>query len=167
MIKVTLKNKKKNYGFSLIEVLIACAIITTSIFALISTAQKGISLSNQALRATQASFLAEEGSEAVKSIRDGSWATISALSLNTTYYITYNTSTNTWSLSTTPTAAIDSIFTRTVTFSQVLRDSNDDIAATGTADSRTKKVTVVVSWVSSDGSTISQTVPFYLADIFT
>lgn len=133
-----------------------------------SAATKGIQLSNQALRQTQASFLLEEGAEAVKSIRDASWATISGLTLGTNYYMTFNTGTNTWSLGTTPLGTIDGLFTRTVVLSGVSRDSNDDIVTSGGTydDARTKKVTVSVSWPLSDASTSSKDLSFYISDIF-
>ncbi len=153
-------------GFTIIEILIACAIISASSFAIVSAVHKGIQVSNQALRQVQAGLILEEGAEAVKTIRDNSWATISSLSLNTTYYLSFNTSTNLWSLTTTAPSAIDGIFTRTVVFSEVLRDSNDDIASSGTTDTRTKKVTVSVSFGLSSGTTTKDII-FYIADIFT
>ena len=113
---------------------------------------------------TQASYLLEEGAEAVKTIRDGSWATISNLTVGTTYYLSYNTSTNAWSLSTTANT-IDNFFTRKVMLTAVNRDANEDIAASGNPDTRTKEVSVTVTWPYS-GTTISKTLSFYLADIF-
>jgi len=88
------KNKKKLLsGFTIIEVLVACAIISISMFALMQTAQKGIQLSGVALKKSQASFLLEEGAEAVKSIRDNNWTTISNLSLSPTqYHLFFNNS---------------------------------------------------------------------------
>ncbi len=159
-----IKNNKS--GFSLVEVLIACAIISTMIFALMSAVQKGISLSLNALKQTQASFLLEEGAEAIKSIRDANWTNISSITLDTNYYFSYNNSTNLWSVSTTPTTAIDSMFTRTVTLSQVFRNATDDIAVSGTVDTHIKKVVVTVSWPSSDGTTFSRNLSFYLVNIF-
>ena len=160
--------KKYSKGFTLVEVLVACAIISTSTFALMSAATKGIQLSNQALRQTQASFLLEEGAEAVKSIRDASWANISSLTLDTNYYLTFNTGTNTWSLGTIAVGTIDGLFTRTVVLSGVSRDGNDDIVTSGGTydDTRTKKVTVNVSWPLSDASTSSKDLSFYISDIF-
>ena len=158
------QNNKK--GFSLIEVLIACAIISVSIFALMSASTKGIELSKQALRQTQASLLLEEGAEAVKSIRDDSWSNISSLNLNTNYYLTFSTGSNKWSLGTVATPNIDSLFTRTIVFSAVNRDSNDDIASSGTLDARTKKISVVVSWPVSGGITSTKDLSFYVSDIF-
>ena len=150
-------------GFVLVEVLIACAIISTITFAIFSGAQKGIGLSNLALHQIQASFLLEEGAESVRAIRDTSWATISNLTLGTTYYLSYDTNLNLWSLTTTPNV-VDS-FTRTVVLEAVNRDSTDDISVSGTNDPRTKKVTVTVSWLEGGKST-SKILSFYLADIF-
>lgn len=102
----------------------------------------------------------------MKSIRDASWTNISGLTLDTNYYLTFNTGTNTWSLGTTPTATIDSIFTRAVVVSAVNRDANDDIAVSGTVDTRTKKVTVTTSWALADATTSSKALAFYMSDIF-
>lgn len=166
---------KKNTAFTIVEVLIACSIISISMFALMQTAQKGLFLSNQSLNKSQASFLTEEGVEAVKSIRDNNWNDIGSITLDTPYYLFFNTSTKLWKLDNTsttnllghiPTYPIDGVFGRTVTFSSVGRDANDDILATGgTIDSRTKKVTVTVTWTSA-GVASSKDLSFYIADIF-
>lgn len=156
--------KNSNKGFSLVEVVVASAIISIITFAIVSAAQKGLALSQRALHQTQASYILEEGAEAVKTIRDANWTNISALTIGTTYYLSYNNTTNTWSLSTTA-STIDSFFTRKVQLSEVNRDANDDIASTGTVDTRTKKVDVIVSWLSS-GITVSKTLSFYITDIF-
>ena len=169
------KNRKLISGFTIIEVLIACSIITISMFALMQTAQKGISLSEYALTKSQASLLLEEGAEAVKSIRDNNWTTIDNISLDTPYYLFFNTSTKVWELNNTtttslsgsiPTYPIDGIFRRTVTISSVGRDSNDNIVSSGgTLDPRTKKVVVTVMW-SSSGISNTKSLSFYIADIF-
>jgi Tfp pilus assembly protein PilV len=157
-------NFRKSYGFALVELMVACSIIVIAIFSLISATQKGVVLSERAMRQTQASYLLEEGAEAVKSIRDSAWTNISSLTSGTNYYLSYNNSTNVWSLSTTA-ITIDNIFTRTVVISDVSRDSNDDIATSGTNDPKIKLVTISISWVSS-GETVSKSMAFYIADIF-
>ncbi len=160
--------KKYIKGFSLVEVLIACAIMATSVLALMAASTNGIQLSNQTLKQTQANFLLEEGAEAVKSIRDESWENISNITLNTDYYLTFNSGTNSWSLGTTPVGAIDSLFTRKVVFSGVSRDINDDIVSSGGSydDDKTVKVIVSISWPSTQGSTSSRDLSFYISDIF-
>lgn len=154
---------KKNRGFSLVEVLIACMIISTTSIALMSASSKGIELSNKALRQAQASGLTEEGVEAVRSIRDNDWNIISGLNVDTDYYLSFNTNSNTWSLSTTPVGLVDDRFTRKVVFSDVYRDSNDDIASSGTLDTNIRRVKVVVSWNDQNNT---KDITFYLADIF-
>jgi type II secretory pathway pseudopilin PulG len=168
-------NKKKNNpGFTIIEVLFACAIISVSVFAVMQTAQKGIQLSDYALKKSEASFLLEEGAEAVKSIRDNNWTTISSLILDIPYHLYFNTSTKTWGLDTNttnligciPSYPLDSVFDRTVTISSVGRDINDDILTSGgTIDPKTKKVTVTATWTSS-GSFNTKSLSFYISDIF-
>lgn len=160
--------KKYIKGFSLVEVLIACAIMATSVLALMAASTNGIQLSNQTLKQTQANFLLEEGAEAVKSIRDESWENISNITLNTDYYLTFDSGTNSWSLGTTPVGAIDSLFTRKVVFSGVSRDINDDIVSSGGSydDDKTVKVIVSISWPSTQGSTSSRDLSFYISDIF-
>ena len=168
------KNNTFKKGFTIVEVIIACAIITITVLSLMSAASKGIELSGRALRQSQANTLLEEGAEAVKTIRDQNWSTISALSLNTPYYLFYNINTNVWSLSNSlstptssiPTYPIDDIFSRQVVFEEVYRDGNDDIQEGGTyLDDSTKKVTISVSFVHSEDE-ISKDLVFYLADIF-
>jgi type II secretory pathway pseudopilin PulG len=168
-----IKNKK-SLGFTIVEVIFACAIISVSTIVLMQVAQKGVQLSNLALKKSQASLLLEEGAEAMKSIRDGSWTTIANLSLDTEYHLFFNTSTKTWGLnvSTTnlsgciPSYPIDSIFNRTIVVSSVGRDANDDILTSGgTTDVKTKKITVTVSWPSTGGVN-SKSLSFYMSDIF-
>jgi len=153
-------------GFTVVEVLIASLIISATTFALISASQKGVALSYRALHSVQASFLAEEGAEAIKTIRDGGWSSISSIVVDTPYVLVFNTQTNTWSLSTTSSNPIDSLFTRVVILSDVYRNSSDDIAETGTLDTRTKKVTVRVTFPSSEGL-VTKEIIFYISDIFT
>lgn len=159
----TRKYFKHNKGFSLIEVLIASSVLSILSMVIMSATSKGINLSNQALNQVQAAYLLEEGSESVKIIRDNAWVNISGLNDNTNYYLDFNTNSNTWSLSTTP-STIDSFFTRTVVFSQVYRDGSDDIASAGTLDTGTKKVTLSVSW-GAGGSNV-KSLSFYISNIF-
>lgn len=160
---------KKQKGFMLVEVVIASAIIVIITFAIVSAAQKGIALSQRALHESQASYLLEEGAEVVKIVRDNNWTTFAALTLGINYYYTYDNASNTWSLTTVAPvpSTIDSLFTRTVVFSSVNRDSatEDIVTSGGVIDTRTKKVVVTVSW-PYNGSTISKTLSYYVSDIF-
>ncbi len=159
-----LYKNKKNKGSMLIEVIVATALISILMLALVSVAQKSLDLSERSLKQVQASFLLEEGVEAVKTVRDNSWTNISSIATGSNRYLSFDTSTNTWSLSSTP-STIDNVFTRTIVVDAVSRDSTDDIASSGTVDPNTKKVTVNVSWLSSFG-TVNKSISFYIVDLF-
>ncbi|MEK7069241.1 MAG: hypothetical protein AAB945_00405 [Patescibacteria group bacterium] len=165
-MKILYKIKKlslfSNQGFLTVEVLIAISIITISILASMTVAQKSIYVSRQSLHFSQANFLLEEGAEAVRILRDNAWTNISSLTLETYYYPLF--SNGTWSLSTTPNTV--GIFTRKMTISSVKRDdTSKDISDTGTVDTGTKLVTITVSW-SESGTTVTKTLSFYILDIF-
>ena len=155
-------------GFTVVEIVVSAAIILLVGTVFTSVLTKTTFLSSKALRIVQTNSLLEEGAEVVKIIRENDWNTISGYSLNTNYYMDfypYNVNENVWMLSTTPNK-VDNIFTRTVVFSSVNRDSNDDIVTSGgTLDARTKKVTVTVSF-NVQGTTFSKSLVFYITDIF-
>jgi type II secretory pathway pseudopilin PulG len=168
------KNNKFQKGFTIVEVIIACSIITITVLSLMSVSSKGVELSGRALRQIQANTLLEEGVEAVKTIRDNNWDIISSLSLDTPYYLFYNINTNTWFFSDSldtptssiPTYPIDDIFSRQVVISEVNRNGDDDIDEDGSIlDDGIRKVTVTVTYYSYSNY-ISKDLVFYLADIF-
>ena len=129
----------------MIEVLVAASIITVSILAAMTVAQKSIYVSRQALHTTQAAFLLEEGAESTRIARDNAWSNVAAL--NSSEQI--------------------GIFTRTVVASSVNRDNStkDIVASGGTTDSDTKLITVTVSW-NEGGVVVTKTLRFYISNIF-
>ncbi len=146
----------------MVEIIIATAIIATAFLSAMIVAQKSIQLSHRALHQAQSALLLEEGAEAVRTIRDNSWASISSLALDADYYPLF--SGGVWTLSTTPNKV--GIFTRKVTLSTVYRNaSSQDIASSGTLDTGAKLVTVTVFWPEG-GVTITKTLQFYLLNIF-
>ncbi len=146
----------------MVEIIIVASIITASILGIMAVAQKSIYVSRQTLHSVQASFLLEEGAEAVRVFRDNTWTNISSLNNATDYYPVF--SSGTWSLSTTPSQV--GIFTRKVNIASVSRDNTtQDISSTGTNDPGTKLITVTVSW-SEAGTTVSKTLSFYIMDLF-
>ena len=149
-------------GFFLIEVVVAASIIATVLILLLASIQDSVEASQRSLERTQASYLLEEGAEAVKTIRDSGWTSISGVTNGTTYYLSWNGTT--WSLTTT--LQTTDIFTRPIVFSAVSRDTNDDIMTSGgtVADTGTEKVTVNVSWLSQSG-TKSESLELYIANI--
>lgn len=145
-----------------VETMIAVSIITVSILAMMAVTERSVYVERQSFYTTQASFLLEEGAEAVRILRDNGWSNISSLIVGTNYYPTF--SSGTWTLSSTQSTI--GIFTRTVKIANVNRDdATGDISSIGTNDIGTKLVTVTVSWLSG-GATINKTLQFYIIDIF-
>lgn len=160
-LRIKDKLPRTQAGFLMVEVLIATSIIVASILAAMAVTERSISAGRQTVHTAQASFLLEEGAEAVKILRDNAWTNISTLTAGTVYYPAFSSS---WSLSATPSQV--GIFTRTVVMSNVNRDaSTNDISAVGVDDPRTKLFTVTVSWPEK-GTTVTKTLSFYLIDIF-
>jgi Tfp pilus assembly protein PilV len=157
-----IKNKK-NKGFMMVEVLIAVSIIVVSVLVAMSVTQKSIFVSRQSVHTTQASFLLEEGSEAVRTIRDNTWDNISGLTTNTDYYLVF--SSNTWTLSSSFNTI--GIFTRTIRITDVSRSvsTGDIVSSDGVEDLGTKLITITVSW-NEGGITLNKTLSFYIMDIF-
>jgi prepilin-type N-terminal cleavage/methylation domain-containing protein len=163
LIKMKKSFLKPNLGFSLIEVIIASAIVSSLVLAISFVSTKGITLSNRALKEVQTTNLLSEGAEAVRLIRDNSWTNISSLQVGTNYYLNFDTNTNLWSLTQTPNT-ID-YFTRTITVSNVYRDVNNDIASTGTLDSNSKLFTITTTFNTKDG-VITKQLQLYIFNIF-
>lgn len=157
----------KAAGFGVIEVLVAATIISTVIFSLFNVFVLANRLSEEAGSKIKANFLAEEGLEAVRYLRDASWqANLSGLSAGTNYYLAFDDIASRWSIVSSDPGAIDGVFTRIVTAGNVSRDSNDNIVTSGgTNDPNTKKINVQISWMVR-GATASTTLSTYLADIF-
>ena len=157
---------KKSRGFSLIEIVIGAAVMLAmwvAVFWCFSV------ISQYAERNTayvKAGFLLEEGGEALRSMRDASWTTnIASLTVGTTYYLTYNTTTNLWT-STTTNTFIDSKFERKFVLSSVSRDGSFNVVSSGgTVDTGSKKATVTVSWKNGTATT-SQILETYLFNDF-
>lgn len=149
-------------GFATVEILIASTIISVTLIALVLATGRAVDLSIESVGRVQASFLLEESAESVKLIRDNAWSAISGLTIGTTYYLNFTG--GTWTLTTTNPGAIDG-YTRTIVFSNVYRDGNDDIAVSGTLDAGTKLVTSTVSWNGVSGPK-TESMQFYVANIF-
>ncbi len=157
--------KKYNKGVALVEILVAAAIIASSFVAVLGVYANLSSLSLQSLPKLQAAFLAEEGIEALHSMRDGGYSTnIGNLSSVPKYYLVYAQNTEAYGATTT-TTIIDSRFYRTVQIEDVYRDGAYNIASSGTLDADTKKATVMVSW-QNNNATSTHTLQTYVFNIF-
>lgn len=139
----------QNRGFSLIEVLVASAILITIAVGSIGALQLYSKIAISGTEQTQAALLVQEAAEAVQLMRDANWDTnIAPLTLDIPYHLNWDGSA--YSATTTP-VVLDSRFTRTITLSAVERDGSDQIVESGTVDAGTLLVHVEV-FRASDSS---------------
>ena len=162
-----MKKKVLQKGSGLVEILVAIFIFSIILGALINASSAYFSGVGANLLSTKAAYLAEEGIESVKTIRDSNWNNISALLDNTNYYLYFDTASSTnniWKATTTA-SIIDNNFIRTFKVNYVYRDANGRIISSGgSLSTTTEKLTVSVSWVSNN-STTTKSLSTYIANI--
>ena len=143
---------KTQAGVTLVEVITGVAIVSVVLIAIGFSVQAYIEARRTLLINLEATYLAEEGYEIVRSIRDENWTTLSALPLNTTRYLSVSTTTR--SITTTP-EVTDTDFRRSFKLQSVYRNASDDIVAStapgATLDSDARKVEMSVA--GSNGTT--------------
>jgi len=155
-------------GISLVEIVIATAILLFSFTGLSSAYLAYLRAGLGTLPGMQAAFLLEEGVEAATLLRDSGWASVTALSVDTPYSLAWS---GTLWQATTSAVLVDNLFRRTVTFSDVYRRNGDkDIVPSASADPKTldpdaRKVTIRVWWGSGAKSGDKQVVT-YLTNLF-
>src|SRR3989338_1868128 len=116
-------------GLTLVEVLVAAAIILVFLVALFQVHSLYLRRAFLNTGSIKGALLVEEGLEAVRFLRDSSWNTnIAPLALETDYNLVFQS--NTWATTTTA-FFIDDTFERKIIFSAVNRDTNGDIVSTG------------------------------------
>jgi Tfp pilus assembly protein PilV len=158
------RSYKLEAGFSVAEILVAAAIVGIGIAGILAAFVAYQQASGKAVPQTIATFLAEEGIEAVMVMRDADWSsTIGSYSVGLPYYLEW---TGTWVATTTATTT-DGMYYRTVTFADVYRDtSNDQIVATGgTVDPNSRLATSTVAWWNGN-ATSSVSVAAYVSNLF-
>lgn len=132
-------------GISIVEIIVASAIIATSVVGIVGAIQIYLKIVHQNTRETQAVLLLDETAEALQSIRDTDYDLyIANTSLNSMYTIFWDGSK--YQLSTS-TINLPYNMTRAITFQNVSRDGSDQIVANGgTVDPNTKKAIITISW---------------------
>lgn len=167
-IGIFLKTKnvklKTNHGFVLVEALVAAAILSLVLASGIGAFLLSVRASLENGAEMQSAFLADEGLEAVRVLRDSGWGgNIASHASGSVLYLAFET--GAWHATSTN-LYVDNTFERRVTFSDVYRDGNQDIVTSGgTLDDNTKKVTVSVSWLASGGTT-TRSLSMYLTNLF-
>jgi len=152
-------------GITFVEILIASAVMLMLTGTIITTYISYMTAYRNTTHTITASYLLEEGVEAVKTIRDRSWEhEIAPLSTNGTHHhLSFSTTTLRWNTTSTPEYSNDT-FKRWFTLETVQRDSNDDIASSGTIDDGSRKLTVTVAWPQGM-STSTKEITTYITDI--
>ena len=135
-------------GQSLIELLLTIALVSIFFPALLTGFVS--TRNNRTVRdqRQQASAYLNEAQEAIRVIRANGWSNLSA----GTYHPIVSGST--WILTSAP-ELIDGNFTRSIIIEDVKRDSNGDIAQSGTLDPSTKLLTISVLWNSPFPNSVS------------
>lgn len=149
MSKKTKEKLNMKKGVGLVEVLVAVFIFTVILSSLILISNLYLSGATDSLRNTQAAYLAEEGVESLKTIRDNSWDNISSIPTDTEKYLSFSTASSSWQVSNSEETV--GVFSRSFIINSVNRDSNGDISLSGTEDPNTKKVNMIVSWNGKNG----------------
>jgi type II secretory pathway pseudopilin PulG len=150
-------------GASLIEVVVGAAIILLVVTSIVASYTYFLRLGLSNISRVQAAYLLEEGMESLRSMRDASWIfKISSLSTSTPFRFHFDSN---WQ-ATTSNTFIDSKFDRTFTLTDVFRSELGEIVSSGGVyDPGTKKVSVSVSWRTSEGTT-TKTVSGYMTNLF-
>lgn len=148
---------RKNYfGFGIIEIIIAISIFI--IIAGVATASiiGSLSINRLGEEETNANVYAQEGIEAIRSIKNQSWANI------TTGTYGVDNSTGKWVLSGTSNSSAK--FTRQIKISAVERDGGGNIVSSGgVIDPDTMKIDSIVAWDFLPGRNNSITLTAYLS----
>ena len=141
-----------NSGQSILEVIVALAIFALIGAAMTSLATGGFVALQQGGEYIEATALAEEGTEAVRAIRDGAW--------NENIFSTSSVSSSSgrWIFNGEDTTETIGQYTRTISFDDVCRDGSDNITICpgSYTDLNSKQTTVTVIWNTRVG--ISNTV---------
>lgn len=137
--------KFQERGITIVEIIVIVAVILIAFVGVLQLEAFSIRSRDASRFEVQASFLAEEALEAIRTMRDDSWSgNIGPLSDGTTYYLIKSSSS--WSLDTSDPGLLLEEFTRKIVFETAERDSDDNIVDSGTADEDTKIVTVTLEW---------------------
>ena len=156
-------------GVSMVEVLIASAIIMTSVVSILGVYSGLTTISLRNTSKVQAGMLLDEGAEALRFMRDVSWsANIAPLTASTTYWLywDYSTSTYGWRATTTQ-VIIDDQFNRSFVLTPVYRDATtfNIVQSGGTVDTGTRKAIITTSWFDKT-STTSKSIIMYLYNTY-
>lgn len=158
-----MEDPKEKNGQSLVEILIALGLFVAAISAVAILTFSGLLTGGRASQDDRAGFLASEGVEAVRSLRDRDWELLLQAENGYTHGVSNATGAWAWVQPMAPNTS-DTFdggkYVRTIEVTGVNRDAGGNIAATGSNDPDTKMVTVRVRWGPPLSREVSRT--FYL-----
>lgn len=158
-----MRSKHLSQGFSLVEVVLAAAIFMLFSTSAIVVVLGGLNANRLGGEETVANQFANEGIEAVKSIKNQAYA-----SLVNSAGIGVARPSNVWvfsGASNTLTHNVSDNYTRVIKVESVNRDGSGNIVSTGgTTDPDTKKITSTVSWNFNSSRPESVILSTYLSD---
>ncbi|MEK7639250.1 MAG: type II secretion system protein [Patescibacteria group bacterium] len=145
-------SRSSQSGVTLVEVIVGIGIITMSLVTIGLSVNSYVDARAALLNNVKATYLAEEGYEIIRALRDDDWDAFAALAVDTTQYLSVTPVTIAFSA--TP-EIIDTNFTRSFILHDVYRNGSDDIVASTTAGSTGDDGAreVAVSVVSGNGTT--------------
>ncbi len=157
--------KNSEHGFGMVEIVVGTAVLATAMLGISALFQKTLSMGSTTQSVLQASYLLEEGIEAVRIMRDAGYTNnILKLSTTTPTYLAWDGTTSRWA-TTSINTLIDGRYERKFMAADVKRDASDDIGVVGTYTTDTKLIIVTVSW-SDRGATTSRSISTYLTNLF-
>lgn len=152
-------------GFGMVEVIVGIALLGVFLLGFVEGGKIAFRLIDDSSMRLKGVFLAEEGMEAMRGMRDTGWtANIASVPLDTDRWLFFDGTK--WILSAATAPFVDGRFDRRVRVSSVNRDGSDDIVLVGgSSDAGTRKLTVDVSWRVREATT---TISFltYLTNLF-
>lgn len=161
------QKRTREEGFGLLEIVIGVAIISFALLGVVFAGGTYERVSRENRDMIKASFLASEGIEAMRSIRDGSFSAFTVLVAGTPYYLVF--SGTAWQATDTP-QTIDGLFTRTILLQDVLRDDTTyeiSTSSIGThVDADIREVISRVVWAHAATGTRTIEARTYLSNIF-
>jgi hypothetical protein len=146
-------NKK---GVSIVEALVSLAVISVALLGVLALSSFSLATSTITQQRIQAGVLAQESIEILRNYRDGipwndddpadEYDGLGIVSTGNPYHFEQSAGLPPFRWRLLAGQETIGIFTRKIEFSDVLRDANDDISATGILDPDTKLAVATVSW---------------------
>ena len=134
-------------GQSLIELLVALGLSVVVMMMALGIMRFLIHLGASDPVAQAGALVARQAADAVSQTAAGSWNTVAGAQVGTQYHIATSTNGFTLALGAATSSVNGIIYTNYITVNSVFRSATDTIAASGTDDPATKKITAVSSWM--------------------